>query len=433
MTTPTLPATALATRPLRTDAQALEAELDRILERRLIHAVYQPLVDLDAGGVIAYEALARGPAGSILESPVALFETAHMTGREVELDWACRLAAVQGAIKAALPPSIALFINVEPGSLGKPIPADIRADFEGARQTLRIVLEITERALASRPAELLAMIERVRAMDWAIALDDVGAEDMSAAFMPLLRPDIIKLDLGLIQGRSTARVAAQLSAVMAEAERTGALVLAEGVETEPHELTARALGATIGQGWRYGRPGPLPERFEEPVEPLHSLRLPEVTPSPTPIEAVFPEHRPRIAAKRELLRFSRHLERWAEAVPDGAVVFACLQDARFLTPATARQYARLAVGSPLVVMFGAGLSPEPVPGVRGTTLVEDDPLRGHWHVVVLGPHFAGALVARDLGDRGPDLDRRFEYVITFDREAVIRAARSLMVRILPID
>ncbi len=433
MTTPTLPATVRPIRPTRTLPLGPAAELDRILEHRLIHAVYQPLVDLDAGGVVGYEALARGPAGSILESPVALFETALATGREVALDWACRLAAVEGAGKAGLPPSIALFINVEPASLGRPIPADIQTEFERAHHQLRIVLEITERALASRPAELLATVERVRAMGWAIALDDVGAEDVSAAFMPLLRPDIIKLDLGLIQGRSTARVAAQLSAVMAEAERTGALVLAEGVETLQHEQTARALGATIGQGWRFGRPGALPDRFDEPVEPLRSLRLPEVTPALTPIEAVFPTRRPRVAAKGELLRFSRHLERWAEAVPDGAVVLACLQDARYLTDATARRYAQLAVGCPLVAMFGAGLVSEPVPGVRGASLAEDDPLLGHWHVVVLGPHFAGALVARDLGDVGPDMDRRFEYVITFDREAVIGAARALMVRIVPLD
>ena len=76
MTTLTLPATNRLTDSSRTHRRALEAELDRILEHRLIRSVYQPLVDLDAGGVIAYEALARGPAGSILESPAALFETA---------------------------------------------------------------------------------------------------------------------------------------------------------------------------------------------------------------------------------------------------------------------------------------------------------------------------------------------------------------------
>jgi EAL domain-containing protein (putative c-di-GMP-specific phosphodiesterase class I) len=409
-----------------------ERELDRILRLGLVRSVYQPLVDLGGGGIVAYEALARGPAGSILESPVMLFETALAAGREVELDWACRAAAVNGAIRAGLPGSIALFVNVEPSSLGHPIPAEHRDTFERAGERLRIVLEITERALASRPAELLAAVETIRGTGWAIALDDVGAEDASAAFMPLLRPDIIKLDLGLIQGASSARAAAQLSAVIAEAERTGAIVLAEGIETEAHERTARALGATIGQGWRFGRPAALPDRFALPATSLGSLRLPETAISPTPIEAIFPGRQPRIATKSDLLGFSRHLERWADAVPGGAVVLAALQDARFLTPATERQYRGLAASSPLVALFGLGLSAEPVPGVRGATLAPDDALRGQWHVVVLGPHFAGALVARELGDSGPDMDRRFEYLITFDREAVIRAARSLMVRIAPI-
>ncbi len=247
--------------------------------------------------------------------------------------------------------------------------------------------------------------------------------------MPLLRPDIIKLDLGLIQGRSSARAAAQMSAVMAEAERTGAIVLAEGIETAAHERTARTLGASIGQGWRFGRPSTLPDRFEVPGEPLSSLRLHDIPPAASPVDAVFPGRRPRIATKTELLGFSRHFERWADVIPDGVIVLAALQDARHLTPATSARYAQLAVGSPFVALFGAGLSAEPVPGVRGATLRDGDPLLGDWHVVVLGPHFAGALVARDLGDEVADMDRRFEYVITFDREAVIQAARSLMVRV----
>ena len=47
-----------------------------------------------------------------------------------------------------------------------------------------------------------------------------------------------------------------MNAVNAHAERTGAVVLAEGIETEEHLATARALGATLGQGWYFGRPGP---------------------------------------------------------------------------------------------------------------------------------------------------------------------------------
>jgi EAL domain-containing protein (putative c-di-GMP-specific phosphodiesterase class I) len=51
--------------------------------------VFQPLIDLDSGDVVAYEALAPGPAGSPLESPAALFAAAYGSGRVAELDWAC--------------------------------------------------------------------------------------------------------------------------------------------------------------------------------------------------------------------------------------------------------------------------------------------------------------------------------------------------------
>jgi DICT domain-containing protein len=77
------------------------------------------------------------------------------------------------------------------------------------------------------------------------------------------------------------------------------------------------------------------------------------------------------------------------------------------------------------------MADEPVAGVRGATLDSRDPLRGEWDVIVVGPHFAGALVARDCGDDGPDSQRRFDAVITYDRDLVIEAARSLLLRLTP--
>src|SRR3978361_2267762 len=117
-------------------------------------------------------------------------------------------------------------------------------------------MEITERALAARPAELLRAVERARERGWRIALDDVGADSMSLSFMPLLRPDVVKLDLSLVQERPGPAIAQIMNAVNAYAEESGALVLAEGIEDERHLRMARGLGATLGQGWFFGRPGP---------------------------------------------------------------------------------------------------------------------------------------------------------------------------------
>lgn len=63
---------------------------------------------------------------------------------------------------------------------------------------------------------------------------------------------------------------------------------------------------------------------------------------------------------------------------------------------------------------------EPVRGVRGASLAADDPVRGEWDLVVLSPHFAAALLARDLSDVGLDRERTFEFALTYDRDTVVR-------------
>jgi len=52
-------------------------------------------------------------------------------------------------------------------------------------------------------------------------------------------------------------------------------------------------------------------------------------------------------------------------------------------------------------------------------------------VAVVAPHFAAALLARDLGDAGPDLERTFEYALTYRRDTVVRAANTLLSRVAP--
>ena len=114
-----------------------------------------------------------------------------------------------------------------------------------------------------------------------------------------------------------------------------------------------------------------------------------------------------------------------------AVVAATFQEARHFTPSTSARYRDLVTRTGFVCALGEDLPVEPVPGVRGAALDPADPVRGEWDLVVLAPHFAAALLARDLGDAGPDLERTFEFALTYDRETVARAARSLLSRVAP--
>jgi len=73
----------------------------------------------------------------------------------------------------------------------------------------------------------------------------------------------------------------------------------------------------------------------------------------------------------------------------------------------------------------------PVVGVRGADLAADDPLRREWDLVVIGPRFAAALVARTATTTGPDARRGFDVIVTHDRDLVIRAAEPLLRRLVP--
>src|SRR3954469_5781710 len=153
-------------------SNALPRSMRRVLAR--VRAQYQPIVDLGSGEVVAYEALARGPLGSLLERPDLLFAAAREHDVLAELDWACRSAAVAGALDARLAPATALFVNVEPEVAGHTRPERHERVMDRAQEQLRLVFEITERALTAAPAELLAFVDEVRAAGCGVALDDVG-------------------------------------------------------------------------------------------------------------------------------------------------------------------------------------------------------------------------------------------------------------------
>jgi EAL domain-containing protein (putative c-di-GMP-specific phosphodiesterase class I) len=405
-------------------------DVDEVVRSRAVHTVFQPLVDLADGATVGYEALGRGPAGTVWESPAALFRAAYRSGSVAELDWALRAAALDAASAAGLDPALSLFVNAEPVSMRSPCPPDLRPGIHAAEHRLRLVMEVTERAVAADPAGLLAAVARAREAGWGIALDDVGAEPGSLAMMPFIRPDVIKLDLHLIQDRTTGHVARVVNAVLAQAERTGATILAEGIETPHHADVARSMGATLGQGWLFGRPGPLPAGTPAPRQPIPALGAAPPD-GPTAFQAVAAQRATATATKALLLPMSMHLEHKGLDSTEPTVLLACFQEARHFTPRTRRRFTDLAGHGVFTAAVGHGMGLRPAPGVHGGALAPADPLRGEWDVITVGPHFAGALVARDLGDGGPDDQRRFEFAITHDRDLVIRAAQALLNRVIP--
>jgi hypothetical protein len=294
------------------------------------------------------------------------------------------------------------------------------------------VAEVTERSVASDPSALLAVVERLRDQFHRVALDDVGADADSQAMMSLIRPDVIKLDRSITQQHITPPAVAVIDAVRAEADRTGALILAEGVETPEHRDSARSLGATLGQGWLLGYPASLPRHVAAPTTALPRLLTPPSSPA-TPYDIVHAHSAPHDATRRELLSRSRALEYQGIHATEPTVLLATFQHARFFDQATRRRYSNLAAHGILTAIYAQDLPPNPAPNIRGCPLAATDPLIGQWTVIVIGSQFTGGLFAKQHNIAATDPQRTFDLVTSNDRDLILAAARPLLQRLTPVS
>jgi EAL domain-containing protein (putative c-di-GMP-specific phosphodiesterase class I) len=405
------------------EVQGLAASaLDEILRDGSVRSVFQPIVDLETGALFGFEALARGPEGSPLEFPDRLFGAARTAGRLTELDALCQRAAVAGGRASGIEAPLTLFVNAEPeaGGFG-PLPP--------IGPGVRGVVELTERTLTSRLAELLPAVQRARAEGWGVALDDVGADTRSLALMPLLRPDVIKLDLRLVQEQPTPEIAAIAGAVGAQAERTGATVLAEGIETAEQAQYARALGATLGQGFLFGRPTAQPRltNVTSIPMPIFTAALPHAW--RTPFEMASARRRVRHGTMPLLGSITRELERQAAGGHRTSLLISSFPDADGELARINVLYDELAADLAFVGAGEVSNGPKLGPGVRGVSIRDDDPLQGTWNVIVIGAHFASMLAAQEHGQPEAGEDQQFDFVFTYDRAIIVECAQALMLRI----
>jgi EAL domain-containing protein (putative c-di-GMP-specific phosphodiesterase class I) len=226
------------------------ALLQRVIEQRLIWMVFQPIVDLEGGRILGYEALARSSEPEFADVS-RLFEVAAQTQMLRPLEQLCWETAV--AKLPAVPTQDALmFLNIELESLLSPH----WTDFGGLRPLAhRGVLELTERAAVTDYRLFRRTLGLLSEMGLQVAIDDVGSAYSGLRVLAEAHPAFIKLDMGITRGVGQEELRAELVALLRKfAERSSAALIVEGVET-PHELQAlRNLGVRYVQGYVFGRP-----------------------------------------------------------------------------------------------------------------------------------------------------------------------------------
>ncbi|MCI0582505.1 MAG: EAL domain-containing protein, partial [Chloroflexi bacterium] len=226
-----------------------KARIAAIIADRGFLPVFQPIVELETRAVVGYEALTRFTDGS---RPDQIFGEAHRCGLALELE-AATLGAIFDAARA-LPDTAWLNINVSPELVlaGEPLVPILAAS---ARP---VVLELTEHVAITDYPALRAALEGL-GPTIRLAVDDAGAGFASLRHILELRPDYVKLDRAIVRrvDRDPARQAL-VAGLVDFATRTGAILIAEGVETEAEVGAVHHLGVPLAQGYRLGRPGLAP-------------------------------------------------------------------------------------------------------------------------------------------------------------------------------
>jgi len=222
-----------------------------------VRTLFQPILDLRQGIVYGYEALTRGPEGSPLESPVALFRAAWEQGCGAELE----LHAVRCAVQrfAALGAPGRLFVNFSPAVLaqGEEDPETLLALMRRCGMAPgQLVIELTENGALLDSSRAWNELLRCRAMGFGIAIDDLGEGFASLRLWSELRPEYVKVDKHFVHDIHSDPIKLQIGkAIQQIAQVSGTSVIAEGLEREADFQAVRDLGMRLGQGYLIGRPG----------------------------------------------------------------------------------------------------------------------------------------------------------------------------------
>ena len=111
---------------------------------------------------------------------------------------------------------------------------------------------------------------------------------------------------------------------------------------------------------------------------------------------------------------------------DGPVILSTFQAAAELGGVTVSRYASLAEKGSLVIALACGIVSEPASGIVGAALPANHRLAEEWSVVVVGPHYAGALVGRERTNGPEDDDQRWDVAVTHGGNLVVAAGGALL-------
>jgi EAL domain-containing protein (putative c-di-GMP-specific phosphodiesterase class I) len=239
----------------------LQMDLRRALARREFFNEYQPIVSLDHGQVLGFEALVRWnhPERGILP-PKDFIGEAESIGLIVQIDrWVLREACRQLRAWQVQyhDDSLTVSVNLSSQQFAR---QDLLSEVRGALELndlspRSLKLEITETALMEDFEAMTATAAELHALGVELYIDDFGTAYSSLSRLTRLPLTILKVDRSFVSQISSDQRRVEVArTVVALAHNLGLTALGEGIETELQLNTLRDLGCELGQGYWFSRP-----------------------------------------------------------------------------------------------------------------------------------------------------------------------------------
>jgi EAL domain-containing protein (putative c-di-GMP-specific phosphodiesterase class I) len=218
----------------------------------MLLTAFQPVRELPGGRTTGFEALVRFVSRDGASADV-WFQEAYAVGLGPELE----IAALRCALSAAreLPPHLFVAFNLSPATFTDSRIQDLLHSCSLAMD--KIIIEFSGRVSEEKWKALIPALRPLRQLGLRVALNGSGAGFTPAEQILSIRPDIIKVGRSFIEGILD-RPDQDEPFVIGLAQEVGAVLAAEGIETEAELAAVIEAGLTAGQGYLLGRPSVHP-------------------------------------------------------------------------------------------------------------------------------------------------------------------------------
>jgi diguanylate cyclase (GGDEF)-like protein len=238
----------------------MPGQLTDIIKNASISVLFQPVIDMRADEVMGQESLVRGPSGTPLEFPDALFQTARGSNMVVDLDILCMHKIL--AASRELHNGIKLFINIFPETLLDEDRLKREILDDPIRQVKDVIFELSGSHRASDASELFATLRRLKETGLKVCIDsNVAFMGHGLRHLPELRPNYIKLNMMSYKDMANDfQKQEEFLRTVGLIRNAGSEVICTKLESRADYILALKAGITMGQGFLFARPAQMPYR-----------------------------------------------------------------------------------------------------------------------------------------------------------------------------